>query len=71
MENEEKPLRKARKAAGMTMTQLAILSGCSVTKLSLIERGVRCTQRTCDRLAGALGVNVLDLFPDYAGRRKE
>ncbi len=58
-------LRKARIKAGITQGELATKAGVQSCRLCVWERGERCNQITAQRLAGALGVPVRDIFPDF------
>jgi len=44
---------------------LAVQSGLHPAGLSKIERGVRCTQHTAQRIAAALNADVKEVFPDF------
>lgn len=58
-------IRDLRKARGFTLEQLARRSGVSRSMISLIERQeTSATAVVLDRLAGALGVPLAELFTD-------
>ena len=62
-----KRLRDARKAAGLTQLELAVLLGTIQEQISRWECGVYApVDEMRPRIAKALGVTVLDLFP-YPG----
>jgi transcriptional regulator with XRE-family HTH domain len=46
----------------MSQAQLAHLSGRSVTVISQIERGMRCTPDTAERLSAILGCSAAELL---------
>lgn len=48
-------IRKLREGSGITMTDLAIKAGVSVSSLSLIERQQSCIKSTAVRITEALG----------------
>nr|HID14285.1 XRE family transcriptional regulator [Anaerolineae bacterium] len=56
-------LTRLRKQRGLTQEGLAEAANVSIDFISLMERGQRAPSfDTLDRLAGALGVTVADLF---------
>ncbi|MDD4004354.1 MAG: helix-turn-helix transcriptional regulator [Elusimicrobiaceae bacterium] len=56
-------IRAARRAANMTLEQLAEKAGISAGFLSYIEKGKRkCSVDTVYRIAGALDLNICALF---------
>jgi transcriptional regulator with XRE-family HTH domain len=63
-------VRKLRKAARLSVTQLAEKIGKSVTYMSAIERGRRPTvaPATFGAICDALGVDYADLEPDVPAR---
>jgi transcriptional regulator with XRE-family HTH domain len=57
-------LRRLRKQRGLTQAKLAVQAGLDPSSLSQIETGARQPNtRTLEKLAGVLGVEVVDLFP--------
>jgi transcriptional regulator with XRE-family HTH domain len=57
-------VKRLREARGWSQTRLAAEAGMSVSGVSMIESGHRnLTTTTLAKLAGALGVEVRDLFP--------
>jgi transcriptional regulator with XRE-family HTH domain len=70
MENLLTPsLRTWRQTNGVTLEEIADLSGVSVPMLSRVERGQRRLSAMARiRLARALGVRVRDLFPAETGQ---
>ncbi len=54
-----------RQRLGITQLSLAVQSGLHPAGLSKIERGVRCTQHTAQRIATALNADVKEVFPDF------
>ncbi|MFM2057391.1 MAG: hypothetical protein RLY71_1776 [Pseudomonadota bacterium] len=61
-------IRALRKARDYTLDQLAELSGVSRSMISLIERQETSpTAAVLDKLAGALGVTLSELFSDESG----
>jgi transcriptional regulator with XRE-family HTH domain len=57
-------LRRLRKQRGLTQAKLAVQAGLDPSSLSQIETGARRPNtRTLEKLAGVLGVEVVDLFP--------
>ena len=62
-------IRKERRKAGLTMTQLALGASVSLPNLSLIERDFPCRKTTGRRLALVLGKKPQDLFADWARMR--
>ena len=58
------PLRRERLLQGKSLYDMRGRSGISVSKLSLIERGIeQPNEDEKHRLARALGVRLQDLFP--------
>lgn len=56
-------LRKAREAMGLTLDQLARLSGKTKSQISMLEKGKRpFTQKTLSVLVDELGIDFADLF---------
>lgn len=56
-------LRTERRARGLTQAELAERAGIALETVSRIEQGhTRPTIRTLDKIAGALGIPVRDLF---------
>lgn len=63
-------LREWRLARGWTLQETAFLAGCSVSHLSLAERGKRgLSPQTKVRMARNLGVDLGDLFDMPADRK--
>jgi transcriptional regulator with XRE-family HTH domain len=61
-------LRRLRKQRGLTQAKLAVQAGLDPSSLSQIETGARQPNtRTLEKLAGVLGVEVVDLFPKAQG----
>jgi transcriptional regulator with XRE-family HTH domain len=57
-------VKRLREAKGWSQTKLAVEAGMSVSGISMIENGHRnLSTTTLARLAEALGVEVVDLFP--------
>ena len=59
------PLRRIRADKGLTQLQLALAAGTSREMISLLENGKRPEQRTADKVAAALGVEPLAIWPEY------
>jgi DNA-binding XRE family transcriptional regulator len=58
------PLRELREAAGLAQAGLAVQAGCSPTTVLIIERwGHVPSAPVRQRLAAALGVDVLEIWP--------
>lgn len=68
--NKETALRRMRRRRGMSMTALALMAGTEPAMLSLIERGKRPSRRTAERLAGALGLDPLIIWPEFESFRR-
>ena len=65
------PLRRERVLHQMSLYDLRGKTGISVSKLSLLERGIEQPREDeKGRLAKALGVRVQDLFPEEAAYGK-
>lgn len=63
--NNETPLYRARRNAGLTQTQLAEASGVMQCAISRIERGSKASLESAAALARALGISELAiLYPD-------
>lgn len=61
-------LAELRQRAGLSLAALSVLSGVSVTQISVLERGQGVpTLETALRLAGALGVGVEGLLEPPSG----
>lgn len=58
-------VRETRIQKDMTGNALALLAGIEPGHLSLIERGKRPTQKTANKIAGALGTDGKTLWDDY------
>lgn len=59
-----KEIKRLRKRKGWTQTELAVYAGSSQPTINQIESGARNpSTRTLEKVAGALGVEVRDLFP--------
>lgn len=57
-------LKRIRKARGLSQAKLAALADLDPSTVSQIETGTRhANTRTLERLAAALGIEVVDLFP--------
>ena len=57
-------IKRLREERGWSQPQLAVEAGVAVSAVSQIENGRRSPNvSTLDKLAGALGVSVADLFP--------
>jgi len=63
-------LREKRLAMKLSQMELAVRSGIQPGLLCRYERGVPASQRNARRLADALGVAVLELFPNFRGLRE-
>ena len=64
MEGIGRNVRHFREEKGWNQTELAYRSKMSVSIISLIENGKRnASTNTLERIAEALGVEVVDLFP--------
>ena len=62
-------LERERRAAGLSKTELARRAGvCRQSVWRPEQRGTRPTRNTARRLAGALGVDVEDLFDEVDWR---
>jgi DNA-binding XRE family transcriptional regulator len=60
-------LKKLRRAQGLSLWGLAVGVGTSTTTLSAIEKwGYRPGVNLCERIATALGVSVIDIWPEEA-----
>jgi transcriptional regulator with XRE-family HTH domain len=75
IDHEEKianRLKDFRQARGLALYGLAALAGVSPTMLSAIERwGYRPRAQVCQRIAGALGVAVEEVWPVTDARSRE
>jgi len=54
-------LREARHAAGLSQEALAHKVGCSTSTIRIIEGGYRPSMEMSERIAAALGVDVLTI----------
>ena len=62
-------LADARRTKGLSLRELALLSGVGKTHISDLERGKRNpSMATARRLARALRRPVVDLFPNFGAR---
>ena len=60
-------LKRARLAAGISQLELSIRTGLPSQRISFWERGcARPSQQSAIRLAKGLGMQVNDVFPDFA-----
>lgn len=66
MRNHDSPLRRARKALGLTVHAVAEKSGLDASSVSRIERGEQVPPAaTAKRLAAAVGLSAMEiLFPN-------
>jgi transcriptional regulator with XRE-family HTH domain len=55
------PLRRERLRAGLSQLSLATQAGCSLSTVSLAERGAGLSTAMAERLANVLGCTVEDL----------
>lgn len=63
-------IRELRQKQGLSLRDLSGKAGCSISFLSLVERGRSSPALTSLlRIASALGTSVGSFFPDVAGRR--
>lgn len=61
---EAGPLRQWRDSRGWTLAEASALTGCSVSYLSLVERGLREPPPTTKvQIARGLGAKLAELFP--------
>ena len=67
---EKSKLRITREGKGVTLTAFAISITMPPGMLSQIERGSRPCRRTAERIAAALGVQPVELWPDFETFRK-
>ncbi len=51
------PLRRERQRAGLSQLALAVRARCSLSTISLAERGMPLSPRIAERIAAALGVS--------------
>jgi len=58
---ERTRLNRARKAAGLTLEQLAVKAGVSYATVNNMDRGARVSKATLERIALALGVKPSSL----------
>lgn len=66
--NRGEAMREARKKAGMTMRQLAAISGVSHPEIGYLERGeINGKIDTIELLADALGLSI----DEYVGHRRK
>lgn len=64
LNQDPRRLRRRRVAAGMSMTDLALKSGCSLSYLGQLERGeYSASAPVLAALAEALGCEITDLMP--------
>ena len=64
MSQVAREIRRLRKEKGWTQTELAVYAGSSQPTINQIESGARNpSTRTLEKIAGALGIEVADLFP--------
>lgn len=64
MSQVAKEIRRLRKEKDWTQTELAVYAGSSQPTINQIENGARNpSTRTLEKIAGALGIEVADLFP--------
>lgn len=64
MSEVAREIRRLRKEKDWTQTELAVYAGSSQPTINQIESGARNpSTRTLEKIAGALGVEVRDLFP--------
>ncbi|OHB76303.1 MAG: hypothetical protein A2Z34_05795 [Planctomycetes bacterium RBG_16_59_8] len=67
-----KRLRELRKRRGWSQEKLALLSGCNISYLGMIERGKRSVSiRIIEKIARALRIQPMDLFDLYSVRDTE
>ena len=62
-------LHDLRTNAGLSQTSLAIQAGLNPAVLNRVERGVRPSKQTAQKIAQALNVTPETLFRDYASYR--
>jgi hypothetical protein len=60
------PLRLARLKQGKTLQEVSTPAAISISKLSLLERGLRPTEAELQRLSGVLGIPVAELTREPA-----
>jgi transcriptional regulator with XRE-family HTH domain len=66
-----KTIRGLRHTRGLTIQQLADRAGMSKTGVAFIERGhTQPTMESLDKLSGALGVSIAELFSDPLGEAR-
>jgi transcriptional regulator with XRE-family HTH domain len=58
-------LRETRQRVGISQIELAIRCAIHPASLARLEKGVRCTQHTAQRIATALNADVKEVFPDF------
>jgi transcriptional regulator with XRE-family HTH domain len=58
---ERSKLQRARRAAGLTVEQLAVKAGVSYSTVNNMDRGTRVSKATLERIALALGVKPSSL----------
>ena len=68
---EKSKLRMIREGSGISLSRFAISIRMPVGSLSQIERGARPCWRNAEKIATALGVKPIDLWPDCETFRKD
>jgi len=63
-------VKKLRVERGLSQIKLAIESGQTSGKISQIERGMRCNQKTARKIATALGVEPTEVFLHFDQLRR-
>jgi len=67
MENRIKEIREHK---GLKQVDLAIKVGISQSNLSFYEKGGRCSRHTAERIAGAMGRTIENVFPGIKFNRE-